>query len=401
MLKRFMKNIKLIGGSWLILIGIVLAAQGEPLRTDINPALLYYQAFLLAPNLSNADDDYLRTNIWRVPPLTERYGLILSNYDNETELLRQAAQQKPSCDWGIDLGRGVDTLLPQLARAKRAALALTWQTRWDLQDGDHTNACADLNATLVLGRNVAKDSPLISTLVGIAIEAEVWENALENFNHFSPQDFQRLADGFAAAPPRVTVADCVVVEKSLYPQLLIQLQNFEKENPDHELLIKGDHQNFRQFTNGAGGTLEGVSAASKFEPLYDQLHRIMTLSHDDFEKQMEKFQHEVAQSNYLFFELLEPWKWAREKEFRIEVDLAMVRAAIEYKLHGNSGLESVKDPGGNGPFTMQRFVYEGVDRGFKLTSAYRSEKGPEIFLFVEKAGPTFFTYGNKVGQPRQ
>ena len=48
----------------------------------------------------------------------------------------------------------------------------------------------------------------------------------------------------------------------------------------------------------------------------------------------------------------------------------MVHAAVEYKLHGESGLKSVMDPFGNGPFTFQRFVFKGVDRGFELKSAY-------------------------------
>ena len=43
-----------------LLILTLPAARGEPFRTDINPALLYYQAFLLAPeSMSDADSDYL------------------------------------------------------------------------------------------------------------------------------------------------------------------------------------------------------------------------------------------------------------------------------------------------------------------------------------------------------
>ena len=63
----------------------------------------------------------------------------------------------------------------------------------------------------------------------------------------------------------------------------------------------------------------------------------------------------------------------------------MVHAAVEYKLHGESGLKSVMDPFGNGPFGFQRFVFKGVDRGFELKSAYAGADAPFVMIFVEKA----------------
>ncbi len=48
----------------LFLIAPLGAASAEPFRTDINPALLYYQAYLSAPQMSEAELDYLGTNTW-------------------------------------------------------------------------------------------------------------------------------------------------------------------------------------------------------------------------------------------------------------------------------------------------------------------------------------------------
>jgi hypothetical protein len=88
----------------------------------------------------------------------------------------------------------------------------------------------------------------------------------------------------------------------------------------------------------------------------------------------------------------------RLKEFRILVKLAMVRAAAEYELHGEAGLKSVTDPCGNGPFTFQRFVFNGVDRGFELKSVYDGQGSPEAFIFVEKTGAPFQVDGPRIGQ---
>ncbi len=41
----------------LIVTGAAAAVSGEPFRTDINPALIYYRAAQLAPDWSPADRD--------------------------------------------------------------------------------------------------------------------------------------------------------------------------------------------------------------------------------------------------------------------------------------------------------------------------------------------------------
>jgi hypothetical protein len=76
----------------------------------------------------------------------------------------------------------------------------------------------------------------------------------------------------------------------------------------------------------------------------------------------------------------------------------MVHAAVEYKLHGESGLKSVMDPFGNGPFAFQRFVFKGVDRGFELKSAYAGTDAPFVMIFVEKEGPAFQITGSDAGK---
>jgi len=88
----------------------------------------------------------------------------------------------------------------------------------------------------------------------------------------------------------------------------------------------------------------------------------------------------------------------RAKELRIQVVLAMVRAAVEYKLHGEQGLQSVKDPCGQGPFALQRFVFQGVDRGFELKSPFDAGGFQQVLIFVEKEGPPFLIDGPHAGQ---
>ena len=88
----------------------------------------------------------------------------------------------------------------------------------------------------------------------------------------------------------------------------------------------------------------------------------------------------------------------RQKEFGVQVSLAMIRAAVEYKLHGDAGVKTVSDPCGSGPFAFQRFVFEGVDRGFELKSPFTGRGFDEVLIFVEKDGPPFQVIGKNAGK---
>src|SRR5437763_6135435 len=96
--------------------------RAEPSRTDVNPALLYYQAFLVAPDMSEADLDFLANNNLWVQPLSKKFGEFVGRYDSEFKLLRLAAGSSVPCDWGIDFSPGPATLLPHLARCKAAMI---------------------------------------------------------------------------------------------------------------------------------------------------------------------------------------------------------------------------------------------------------------------------------------
>jgi hypothetical protein len=88
----------------------------------------------------------------------------------------------------------------------------------------------------------------------------------------------------------------------------------------------------------------------------------------------------------------------RKKEFATQSTIAMLRAGIEYKLRGAEGLQSVLDPCTGTPFDFERFIFEGVDRGFKLKSKYRGRDFDEVLIFVEKPGPLFQTTGKRAGE---
>jgi len=418
-----MKTKKIISLALLILTGGVVGSCAEPCRTDINPALLYYQAFLLAPKpISDADWDYIGSKTGREQKLPERFGPILASYDNEFKLVREAARQKVPCDWGIDLSHGPGTFLPHLRFVKAVAVASQPRVIWDLQHGDQIGARNDLLAAFVLGRNVAQDGTLIGTLVQQAVEAIEYSTVAGNFGQFSPETLKQLEAGFDAAPAQSTVATAIMTAKLTNPDWLTKkIRKLQQENPGNDAkvmeAIRKDEtvQGFAYYDNienqdtnvwpriliASGGTSEGLlQLIREMEPLYPRLTKILTLPLPEYEDQIQKFDAEIQKSQNPLVAVLfpNPVQSPRRREFRIQAEAAMVRAAIEYKLHGEAGLKSVMDPCGNGPFAFRRFVFEGVDRGFELRSAYAGLKFPCAFIFVEKAGTPFQINGPYIGQ---
>src|SRR6266446_4087219 len=163
---QIMKSISL---SLLIATGLATCANGAAFRTDINPALLYYRAILMAPVWSEADRDYLFETEWLGQKLPERFSGMVTSYGKQFTFVRQAAQATVSCDWGIDMTPGPFTLLPQLSRLKAIAVVARLRGMWDLQQGRSAEARDDLLATMVLARNSARDGTLIAVLVQIAM----------------------------------------------------------------------------------------------------------------------------------------------------------------------------------------------------------------------------------------
>ena len=413
-----MKTIKSICLSLLIVAGAQVGASGQPSSTNINPALTYYQAFLATPELAPADREFLLvTNYWQGQKLSKRFGDLVGRYDGQFGLLRQAARSAAPCDWGIDPSPGPATALPHLARGKAVAIAARVRTLWDLQRGRPADACDDLIASFVLGRNLARDGTFISALVQFAVEAIDIYTVVENFGRFSPETLQRLLEGFEAAPARGTIAAVLPAEKSFYYDWTARkIRDLQQQNPGNDAKVMkeigeflaltlpdlGQTNRWERIAHAAGGTSDGVLRLLQEQArLFDRVALFLTLPYSEYEPQVKTLQREFeASPNPFINDDFPVFLQARAREFRIQVQLAMVRAAVEYKLHGEQGLQIVTDPCGQGPFGFRRFVFKGVDRGFELKSALYPGSFQQVLIFVEKDGPPFLVDGPRAGQAR-
>jgi len=394
--------------------GSLLASDLQSAPVNINPAQLYYQAFLAAPNPMPAEDvDYLYSKEGRSQPLPERYGPFVEAYDPQFTLVRQAARSTVPCDWGLDLSQGPATPLTHLGRAKAVSQSAVLRMRWNLEHGRQAEACDDWLATLVLARNLPRDGLLISALVQMAMEAILCHAVAQDFALFSPESLQRIADGLEAPPARRTVAECIPSEKALFRDWAIdRIRELQKMHAGDEARTMEEIGKLFMFETdrtgsnlwgllkeAAGGTSQGVIGLLQERDKYEQkLATVVALPYAEYLREFKAFEAEALSSpNPLVSQTLTSVARARSRELRIVTTLRMVRAAIEYKLHGESGFQTVPDPCGTGPFAFRRFVFEGVDRGFEVRSVYDLDGNKGLLIFVEKAGTPFRVDGPKAG----
>jgi hypothetical protein len=417
-----MKTLKPLSLSLVALAGALSAALAEDYRTDINPALVYYRAFLVATQpVPDADWDYLASKKGREQKLPDRFGKIVAGYDNPFTLVRQAAHATVPCDWGIDLSPGPNILLPHLGRAKAVAHAAQLRAVWALQHGRPDDARDDLLAAFVLGRNAASDKFLIGALVQCMIEDLDYGTVAQHFGEFPAEILQQLVAGFEAAPPRHLMADCIPGERSLSDWVLRKIQEFQKAYPNDDAKVMaafrdcgyvsgmesvGEANLWARLVAASDGTSDGlIRLVREARPVVEKATGLMALPPAEYEGQAKRLSAEILRSPNPFINglgfLIDKWqqRGIRPREFRVQAELPMVRAAVAYKREGEPGLGSVTDPFGNGPFSYRRFVFEGVDRGFELRSAYTGADAPFVMIFVEKPGAAFEVIGPNAGKP--
>jgi len=405
-----------------IMLGlIVTAATGlgaaEQFRTDINPALLYHQALLMVPQFSDEDRKYVFETEWRTRPLDQRCTDLVTSYRNTFKMLRRAAASEVPCNWGIDMSDGPETLLPALARFKSVAQVAGLRARVRLAEGNQEAAREELLAVIAMGRHVSTDGTLISILVQIAIENIVGSIIAENFYQFTPESLEVFAAKLKAGPPRGLVQDAMSVEKSsFYGWLIRKITEADREadgDPKkvqakvRELWTKnfGESESesdkvVDQWIAATDGTAAGLIAyVRQLEPFYDEITEILGLPWSEYQGRYAAFEKKLREHpNVLAREFFSALGNSRKREFTTEAKLAMLQAAMAYKLYGDPAFNSIPDPFGQGPFTFRRFVLDGADRGFELESRLNCRGHTEKLIVIEKSGPAVRVDGKSAGE---
>jgi hypothetical protein len=399
-----------------LVMGISTTLLAAAPREDINPALIYYKAFAVVPELSEAEHDYLFKGDWRGKQLDNHFGELIAKYDNEFKLFRKAASAKAPCDWGIDLSEGPEVLMPGLAKAKFATQVMRLRALWFLQNNNESDAINDLLSTFVLARQVSRDGVLISALVQIAMENITCNFIAENFGRFSDEGLKAIVEGMQNSPRRGTLRECLPTERAGFRDWFInKIEVYKARNNGDEAgtiaeirrlylaNMSSEGENDPGFVDrwlsATGGTSEGIlSSLRDLDAYYDEADRILQLPFEQFETAAKAFHQKIESDPRLIAGKLLPYiEKCGVKDFGGVVKLAMVRAAVEYKINGEAGFQSIVDPVGGQPFGFERVGLNGIDRGFQLKSKLPGVS--QVLIFIQTEGAPLNVDGPKAGKP--
>jgi hypothetical protein len=134
-----------------------------------NAAVLYYKAFLILEEPSE-DVEKMMTDLrdGKIKPNDEIRQYLQDN-KHAIEFVETAAGV-PNCDWGYDISKGFEVLLPELSKIRRMAFLLTDNARVLAEQGDYKAALGKCLTIHKMSRHVG-DRMLISYLVGNALNA--------------------------------------------------------------------------------------------------------------------------------------------------------------------------------------------------------------------------------------
>jgi len=153
---------------WVLVTVLTVGSAAWAYPPD-NAAVLYYRAFLL---MESPDDDLADAvqgyGKWLIPS-NERIEQFLRNHRRAIDMLAEASRIE-HCDWGVDYSKGIDTLLPELSKARQATFLLLADSRQRAQSAEYSEALERCLAIHRMANHVGQGA-VISHLVEIATRA--------------------------------------------------------------------------------------------------------------------------------------------------------------------------------------------------------------------------------------
>ncbi len=361
-------------------------------RTDLNPAVLYLQAFGQYPALSDVRDKGL---LAEPPTLSQVDGEErTARFDAMFKLIRRASRMNEPCDWGTDPADGPAAIGPNLVSVRRSYQAVQARAHYALGAGRDRDAAEDLGAVLVLGRNVGREGALMPTMLGLALESAVVKFVADNFARFSPASLRLLQEQIGRAPARPSIKQAMVAEQGLYLQWFVdRLEQIQSAPPSEagramelaRTMLSGaldeKVKDVDRMIDEAHGSVAGLlEYFRQLEPLYRHAGRLAVASPEALERETAAFQQAVAgHSNQLARVAMPNVGKARRSELELVADAAMLRAALALRLDGEPAFRKIQDPFGSGPFVLRTLPADDGDHGFELVSK-ASESGLKAAL---------------------
>ncbi len=356
----------------LVLWSLGVYAASLPPDPD-NAALLYYQAFLLRPEL-DYDAWWSIDEVLRGADPNEKVREYLNLPDcRKTIEFAEAAAQLPHCDWGIRYSKGIGASLPQLVHFRPLMFLIFADARVLAADGDYIGAFSRCLTIHRIARHIGDDT-IIFYLISLSFDG-LAHCCTQDILGSMPPDIDTLTwlrGRFAAeqdvAPSlaRALEMDLELILQSIRtdPNALVWLREQLAENTDDE----NTKEEILSLTN------EELIAFVR-EPNVDFLNSIFYVidSEMTYEEKYMEIQRLTKEMDdeYAAYNYVGAGRTAEHYNIKVRntAHFNALKVAIAiYLIKAKTGQlpETMPDGLSKDPFSGQDFEYEITEKGFVL-----------------------------------
>jgi hypothetical protein len=358
-------------------------------RTDINPGLLYWQAFGVLPKLEEADREKIdgfteQLARWSsgsaAAPTVELPAdvtSIVTHYERSLRLLDKARVSSAPCDWGADPADGPDMLIPDTRGLRELTKISLLKAAVQLESGNADDSVDTLMSVLALARHSAQDQTLVSVMLQQRVESQFVDYIGAKLGGYPAPALARLREGLRQIPPRVPLLLGVESEANfqrwMIDQVHRQLQRYPGDSHKAYAASRGilvelfasDKQQSQKaiaaLDAASGSTAEGlVKLLDELEPFYQDARTLATAGPDTIDQTTSALEQRIKTSgNPIAAASLPNFGRARTRELAHLARWAMMEASLAQALGGEAALLAVPDPLSGKPFLVKA-VEEGV-----------------------------------------
>ena len=191
------------------LSGIRAAEKEYP---PVNPALLYWQAAAMLPDLTDEQATELRDTAAGKLPVDPAKAAALGS-DAAIHLLRKAALSSVPCDWGLSREDGPAMALPHISKMRQLTSLALLESERQFLDGNTANGMDWILITHRMARHSGAGDTLISFLVQEEGEASALRAAARHCLGWDETTRRQYAEKLNSLPPPQSLQDSYRSEK--------------------------------------------------------------------------------------------------------------------------------------------------------------------------------------------
>jgi len=356
--------------AWTFVSSTAAAEEPAAKKFDRNAALLYWVAFDQYDALVRDEAVASAINEWATVTIDAKLRAALK--DSPSLSLLRLASTIEHCDWGTGFmlsEQGPLALMPHLGRTRQLARLGMLSARIHLADKQFDEAVNDVMAVHVLARHSQAGDILISMLVGISIESMASSFITDNLDAIEDASLRTWRDHHAKLPAMMHVKDALIGERDGFggwvKREIVKLKDITVRQRLAALLT-GDEQGHLKRQLIGKSPDQAIAMADEMLKMYEPVLKIMEMPTDQYKKPYAEWEKQVKESKNPLIALMMPaFDSAYQAYHRGLANIALTRAAVTLKADGDAAFKAIKDPYGDGPFTM-KIVDDGTEFSTKL-----------------------------------